>query len=96
MRSLSLLIISTLCTATACAFVLESKHREFSRTKEKELQVILDDLGKVAYHASVVRRSRGIQDSYVMDFTGGDIGEDDLSLLLFGQGLVFDSRNLEL
>ena len=42
MRSLSLLIISTLCTATACAFVLESKHREFSRTKEKELQVILD------------------------------------------------------
>ena len=42
MRSLSLLIISTLCTATAFAFVLESKHREFSRTKEKELQVIVD------------------------------------------------------
>ena len=42
MRSLSLLVISTLCTAIACAFILESKHREFSRTKEKELQVILD------------------------------------------------------
>jgi len=41
-KFLLLLLIGIVCTVAAFAYVLESKHREFSRTKEKELQVILD------------------------------------------------------
>jgi hypothetical protein len=42
MRSLFLLLIGTWCTTMAYALMIESKHREYSRTKEKELQVVLD------------------------------------------------------
>jgi len=41
-KFLVLLLGGTLCTFTAFAYTLESKHREFSRTKEKELHIILD------------------------------------------------------
>ena len=41
-KFLLLLLGGTLCTFAAFAHTLESKHREFSRTKEKELHIILD------------------------------------------------------
>jgi hypothetical protein len=41
-KFLLLLLIGIVCTVAAFAYVLEGKHREFSRTKEKELRVILD------------------------------------------------------
>jgi hypothetical protein len=37
-----LALVGALYTIGAFAFTLESKHREFSRTKEKELRVVLD------------------------------------------------------
>jgi hypothetical protein len=42
LKYLSLLLVSTVYTAAAFAYLLENKHREFSRTKEKELRVVLD------------------------------------------------------
>ena len=42
MKFLLLLLASAICTVAAFAYALESKHREFSRTKEKELRIILD------------------------------------------------------
>ena len=41
-KFLSLLLASAICAVAAFAHVLESKHREFNRTKEKELRIILD------------------------------------------------------
>jgi hypothetical protein len=41
-KFLCLLLVGTLCSTAAHARTLENKHREFSRTKEKELRVILD------------------------------------------------------
>jgi hypothetical protein len=38
----SLFLAGAVCFISAYALALESKHREFSRTKEKELRVILD------------------------------------------------------
>jgi hypothetical protein len=41
-KLLLLFIIGAVCAIAAFARTVESKHREFSRTKEKELRVILD------------------------------------------------------
>jgi hypothetical protein len=42
MKFLLFLLVGAVCTIAAFARTLENKHREFSRTKEKELRVILD------------------------------------------------------
>ena len=41
-KFLFLLLVGTVCAVVTLANALESKHREFNRTKEKELHVILD------------------------------------------------------
>jgi hypothetical protein len=42
MKFISLLFVVVICAIATFARTLESKHREFSRTKEKELRVVLD------------------------------------------------------
>jgi hypothetical protein len=42
LKFLLLLLVGMVCTGAAFAFALENKHREFTRTKEKELRVIMD------------------------------------------------------
>ncbi len=41
-KFLLFLLVCIVCTVAAFAYTLENKHREFSRTKEKELRVVLD------------------------------------------------------
>jgi len=42
LRCLLLLFLGIMCTDAAFTFTLDNKHREYNRTKEKELRVILD------------------------------------------------------
>ncbi len=42
MKFLFLFLAGVIYAVAAFAYTLESKHREFSRTKEKELRVIID------------------------------------------------------
>jgi hypothetical protein len=53
MRSLLLLLAGIVCAAAVFAHGLENKHREFSRTREKELRVILD----VSFGSISIKRS---------------------------------------
>jgi hypothetical protein len=50
-----LLFISTACTIVTCAYAFQIKHREFSRTKEKEVRVILD----VSFGSITIERGEG-------------------------------------
>jgi len=53
MKFLLFILFSTVCAVAVFARTLENKHREFSRTKEKELRVILD----ISFGSISIRRS---------------------------------------
>jgi hypothetical protein len=62
-------LLSAICIVATCSYAIHSKHREFSRTNEKEVRVILD----ISFGSITIDRGKGDKIAEV------DYNEDELN-----------------